>query len=158
MTKILITGMSGTGKSTVIDILAGRGYPTIETDDPGWCVPGDGDWSSPDREWIWDEDRISQLLDDHADQHLFVTRCRANQGRFYHRFDDVVVLRAPINVMLDRVRNRTPNPFGRQPDERDMITKDTGEIEPLLLQSAGLVIDTSTMQPEVIADQLESLL
>lgn len=31
MARVLITGMSGTGKSTVLDVLASRGYLTVDT-------------------------------------------------------------------------------------------------------------------------------
>lgn len=158
MTILLITGMSGTGKSTVLSILRQRGYAIAETDERGWCIPEDGDWSTPDNEWIWDEDRITALLDKHASTHLLIDGCRPNQGRFYGRFDHIIVFKAPIEVMLDRVTNRTTNPFGASANERDTIAQDKHEFEPILMRGADLVIDTSTMSPEEIADQLESLL
>ena len=34
--RILLTGMSGTGKTTALAELARRGFRTVETDDPGW--------------------------------------------------------------------------------------------------------------------------
>jgi len=33
----------------------------------------------------------------------------SNQGRFYDRFDAVVLLHAPANVLLDRISSRTTN-------------------------------------------------
>src|SRR5215470_14919911 len=36
MKRVLLTGMSGTGKSSVIRALADLGYKAIDTDD-GWC-------------------------------------------------------------------------------------------------------------------------
>ena len=36
MSRILVTGMSGTGKSSAIAELARRGYRAVDTDDPGW--------------------------------------------------------------------------------------------------------------------------
>ena len=35
MKRVLLTGMSGTGKSTVINELAARGYQAVDTDDHG---------------------------------------------------------------------------------------------------------------------------
>ena len=78
MTLVLITGMSGTGKSTVMSILHQRGYAVVETDEPGWCVPENGDWSTPDHTWIWNEQRISRVLDNHASTHVIVDGCRPN--------------------------------------------------------------------------------
>lgn len=158
MTTILITGMSGTGKSTVLNLLRSRGYSGVETDEPGWCLPADGDWSTHDKDWLWDEARIARLLDDHAGKHLFVSGCRPNQGTFYHRFDSVVVFRAPIDVVIDRVTARNNNPFGHTSSDRQAIIEDTQQFEPLLIRSADLVIDTSVSIPGDIADELEALL
>ena len=37
MTSVLITGTSGTGKSTLLDELARCGHRTLNTDEDGWC-------------------------------------------------------------------------------------------------------------------------
>ena len=36
MRRVLLTGMSGTGKSTVIRALSARGFKAVDTED-GWC-------------------------------------------------------------------------------------------------------------------------
>jgi dephospho-CoA kinase len=36
MSRILVTGMSGTGKSSALAELGRRGYRVVDTDDPGW--------------------------------------------------------------------------------------------------------------------------
>ena len=41
---------------------------------------------------------MSSLLDGHAARHLFVAGCKTNQGRFYPRFDQVVLLTATAVV------------------------------------------------------------
>ena len=38
MRRILVTGMSGTGKSSALAELARRGFRTVDTDEPGWTV------------------------------------------------------------------------------------------------------------------------
>ncbi len=38
MKRVLLTGMSGTGKTSVIRALAARGFRAVDTDD-GWCEP-----------------------------------------------------------------------------------------------------------------------
>ena len=37
MSRVLVTGMSGTGKSSALAELGRSGYRVVDTDDPGWC-------------------------------------------------------------------------------------------------------------------------
>ncbi|KAB7760537.1 MULTISPECIES: AAA family ATPase [Mycobacteriaceae] len=141
---ILVTGMSGVGKSTALCGLAERGYVTVDTDDGDWIEVVDG-------EPLWREPLIDALLNQRRDAPLFVQGTVANQWRFYDRFDAVVLLTAPTEVVLDRLRRRTNNPFGKSADERARILADIAEVEPLLRQSATHEIDTTRPLPEVIA-------
>lgn len=153
MARLLLTGMSGTGKSTVIEALARLGFDTVETDDSGWCLPAAGH----DSEWLWDEQRMARLLDAPRGKHLFVSGCRPNQGRFYDRFEHVVLLTAPIEVLLERVASRRTNPFGSHPEERAKIARDTEAVEPLLRAGADVVIDTSVTPVEAVVARLVAL-
>jgi RNase adaptor protein for sRNA GlmZ degradation len=153
MTRVLITGMSGTGKSTALEALARRGFATVETDDPGWCVPE----ASHDSDWLWDEPRIARLLEAHRDTPLFVSGCRPNQGRFYDRFEHVVLFTAPIEVIIDRVASRTTNPFGSRLEEREKIIRDTDAIEPILRAGADVVIDTGATSIDRVVATLVAL-
>ncbi|GCA97337.1 AAA family ATPase [Mycolicibacterium sp. NCC-Tsukiji] len=140
---ILVTGMSGVGKSTALAGLAQRGYATVDTDDGPWIENIDG-------EPLWREPLIDELLKQPRERPLFVQGTVANQWRFYDRFDAVVLLTAPIDVVLDRVQRRTNNPFGKNAEERARIVVDIDEIEPLLRRSATHEIDTTRPLPEVI--------
>lgn len=136
MALLFITGMSGTGKSTVLRALARRGFRAVDTDYDGWTLD--------DGEPLWDEPRMDSLLREHeaSGQPLVVSGCVRNQVPFYPRFDHVVLLHAPVEVMFERIAARADNPFGKSAAERDRIAADTAEVEPLLRESATLVIDT----------------
>ena len=56
-----------------------------------------------EREQLWREDRIDALLDEHDGGVLFISGCVANQGKFYPRFDAVVLLNAPPDLILERL-------------------------------------------------------
>jgi hypothetical protein len=66
-------------------------------------------------EWIWREERLAELLAGPGERTLYVSGCASNQGKFYDRFDAVVLLSAPAEVLLDRIENRTTNDWGRAP-------------------------------------------
>ncbi|HUH22105.1 MAG TPA: AAA family ATPase [Gaiellaceae bacterium] len=102
MRRILVTGMSGTGKSTVLAELGRRGYEVVETDEPEWM-----EWSNEDGGYVWREDRVAELLAPESEAPLFVSGTVSNQGRFYPDFDAVVLLSAPLEVLLGRIEHRT---------------------------------------------------
>lgn len=145
MAKVLITGMSGVGKTTLLDALAARGHRTVDTDYDGWTLP-DG---------LWDDPRMRSLLAENPT--IVVSGTVENQGRFYPSFDHVVLLSAPIDVMLDRVRRRTNNPYGQAAEEEAEIRAYVRDVEPLLRDGATLELD-GRRPVEELADTVEALL
>ena len=154
MPKVLVTGMSGTGKSAALQILGERGHCVVDTDTDEWShwvtLP-DG---SPD--WIWREDAIAALLASHQDGHLFVAGCKTNQGKLYPKFDHIALLSAPADVLLARIAVRTSNPYGKHSGERAQILQHLTEVEPLLRATATIEIDGTAPLSQVVR-QLENL-
>jgi dephospho-CoA kinase len=147
--------MSGTGKSTVLVELARRGHRVVDTDYGGWCeavTAPDGSFL----EQLWREDRMSALLAEDGGGPLIVSGCVSNQGKFYDRFDAVVLLSLPVDVLLKRVASRATNPFGKLPAERERIMRDLDTVEPLLRATATAEIDATQLLHEV-ADAVEEL-
>ncbi len=146
---VLVTGMSGVGKSTALGELSQRGFTTIDTDDDAWIHVVEG-------EPLWREPLIQALLDRPRDTPLFVQGTVANQVRFYERFDAIVLLSSPVDVVFARLESRTNNPFGKTEEERKRIASDIAEVEPLLRQAATHEIDTARPLAEVV-DILEGI-
>ena len=76
--RVLVTGMSGAGKSSLLDELAARGHRTVDTDYGDYFHTVDG-------ESLWREDRISALLSSAPDELpgvLFVQGTTRNQVLF----------------------------------------------------------------------------
>ena len=144
---VLVTGMSGTGKSAALTELERRGHRVIDTDDPGWIVETHTDRGP---EPLWDLDQIKTLIDGHSTGWLFIAGCVTNQGAVYDRFDAVVLLSAPVEVILDRVANRA-NPFGSTAEDRTKIANDLATFEPLLRAGADHEIVTTAPVSEVVA-------
>jgi hypothetical protein len=147
--------MSGTGKSSALAELGRRGYRVVDTDDPGWREYR-ADVESPDPvhrgEWLWVEERITRLMDSVGGRPLFVQGCVRNQSKFYDRFDAVVLLSAPAEVILDRIARRTTNDYGKTPVERAMILDDLAQVEPLLRAGCTHELDASRPLDDVVAD------
>jgi dephospho-CoA kinase len=154
MPKVLVTGMSGTGKSTAVQILGQRGHRVVDTDTDEWSHWVSSADGSPD--WIWREEAITRLLASHEHGHLFVAGCKTNQGKFYRQFDHIALLSAPASVLLARISARNSNPYGKRPEERALILHYLAEVEPRLRATATIEIDASAPISQVV-QQLEAL-
>lgn len=75
MKRVLLTGMSGVGKSTVVGELEARGYKAIDTDNGGWShwvdaetgraapAPEEGEEAWEALDWVWREERMARVLE-----------------------------------------------------------------------------------------------
>jgi broad-specificity NMP kinase len=142
--------MSGTGKSTVLAELAKRGFQVVETDDARWS-----EWSEADGGYVWREDLVAELLSRDDGATLYVSGTVSNQGRFYARFDAVVLLSAPADVLLRRIETRTTNEYGKAAEERALILGHLAEVEPLLRASCTHEIDATRPIADVVAQLVE---
>jgi dephospho-CoA kinase len=153
--RILITGISGTGKSSALVELGRLGYRVVDTDEPGsreyhpYPEPID---ELHRGEFHWVERRMTSLLDSDDGRTLFVAGGVRNQSKFYDRFDAIVLLSAPVEVMLDRVARRTTNDYGKTDLERREILADLAEVEPILRQACTHEIDASRSLDDVVTD------
>jgi dephospho-CoA kinase len=155
MSRVLVTGMSGTGKSSALAELGRRGYRVVDTGDPGWSEYREYVESSDELhrgEWLWVEERMTRLLDSDDGRSLFVEGCVRNQSKFYDRFNAVVLLSVPADVILDRIARRTTNSYGKTPLERAMILADLVEVEPLLREGCTHELDATRPLADIVAD------
>ena len=150
MKRVLLTGMSGTGKSSVVAELAARGYKAVDADD-GWCEP------LPDGRQRWREDAVDALLDAEDADVLFFAGCEENQGKFRDRFDHIVLLSAPVETLIERLDTRSGNQYGKSPHERRRFLEDVEEVEPLLRRVADHEISTIAPLEEVVASVLRAV-
>ena len=114
--RVLLTGISGTGKSTLVEELRRRGYRAYDADDHGFAEP------RADGRWGWRADLVAALLAEPGEGPLFFAGCSEEQTDL--PFDYRVLLTAPRAVIVERLRTRTSNPYGREPAERAQVLAD----------------------------------
>lgn len=161
--RILLTGMSGTGKSTVVSELAARGYNAMDADCDEfseWAeISSDSETPGtpvePNRDWLWREDRVQNLLAAEDAEVLFLSGCAENMGKFLPQFDHVVLLSAPTEVIVHRLAMRATNSYGKKPDEVARVLDLIQTVEPLLRNVADYEIDTNADLGDVVSAVLQ---
>jgi hypothetical protein len=133
----MITIRCGRGQDLIHDLTGTAGLPV-----------------EPERDWVWREDRVAELLARDGDL-LFVSGCAANMGRFLPCFDDVVLLRAPVDVIVSRLAARAPGEYGSRPDQAERVVALVDTVEPLLRRVADHEVDSSGALEDTLAAVLE---
>ena len=104
-----------------------------------------------EEDWVWREDRVRDLLSTENAGVLFVSGCASNQVLFYGQFDDIVLLTAPPEILIERLRTRTTNSYGKKPEELALVLHYQQTVEPLLRRIATLELDSSAPIPKLLA-------
>ncbi len=166
MSHYLITGCSGTGKSTLCDELVAHSYLAFDGDSvPGlarWIDVRTGhqaniDYSKPiEREryaWNWDGAILDALLVSHPD--IFLCGSADNQLEFHSRFDKVFVLTLPADQQRLRIRGRTSHNYGKQPGMEDIIIAEQEKFVEQALQLGAVAVDANPQPKLVVKTILE---
>jgi len=138
---LVISGPCGAGKSSVYEELIRRGYKAVSTD-RAWKDSADNS--------MWDEQRALSELESPEPDVLFVCGSSRNRDRFLPYFAEVFNLRIDDDTMRRRLRERTNNDFGKQPEELElMLTLNRSGARP-----AGAIDIDATQPLRQVVDEL----
>jgi broad-specificity NMP kinase len=167
--KYLITGVAGTGKSTLAKELRRRGYAAYDVEE-GFSYhinKQTGERASyptnPTPEWyeqherVFDEAVLMNLLKKHAGEPLFICSITANQAKFYPQFDKIFLLTAPDDVITYRLGTRTNNYFGRHPLELQRVIGRHQQFDDEMLAIDAQPVDSTRPIGAVADDILSSI-
>lgn len=146
--RVLITGMSGVGKSTILKHLDTE-VIKIDLDNDDWMI-----WDEEYQERVIDVSKLIKLFEVNPERNIFLIGTAINQGKIYSYLDGVITLTAPLDVMKTRIQSRTDNPFGKSEAEWAKIVADKQEFEDRIISGSDLVINTDqpievTIQPKL---------
>lgn len=115
MTAILITGVPGSGKSSVAGELSRRGYSALDADEDaslsGWVSivesgerpsEASANWFT-DHRWEWNMSRLDELIAQIGDDILFVCGSASNLEELVGRFSKVIALEIDVETLADRL-------------------------------------------------------
>ncbi len=155
--KILLTGVAGTGKSTIAKALTEKGISAIDLHD----VPGLFYWQDKvtkerveykpvnDKAWfktvdrVCDMDKLKELFAEHGDIVVAGTTGSGNQKEFLSFFDKIILLQADSESLVYRMQTRTnKSGYGKTKAEQDDNVEWQKEYDPLLLSYGAIPFST----------------
>ena len=163
--RFLITGVAGSGKSSVARELRKRGYAAYDTE-VGFSYHVNkktGEKAAypahPTLEWyeaherVFDEKVLEDLFKKHAGEDLFICSIAANQKKYYPDFAKIFLLTADDDTLVKRIEQRTDNHFGKHPLELQRII-DRHQSFDDELKAAGAVVIDSTQPMDKVVEQI----
>ncbi len=171
MKKIYVTGISGTGKTTVCEELKKRGYYAISIDETdGLCswvnretkekVTVDVELNrafTSKHKWICDIDYLKDLMSVDKDL-IFVLGVISNQEDLFGLFDKTLLLQCEPEVFLKRLNTRTNNDFGKHKDVQDHMLTWYKDFENKSLKGGAVSIDVNKPINEVVDEVIKQTL
>jgi len=157
--KIYITGVAGTGKTSIARALKEKGISAIDLDTishmenktTGEIVhwnPGASDEWIQAHDWVCDIPKLKDFLS--ISENSVVVGHTANQKDYLSLFDKIFVLSCRPETITQRIQNRTDNDFGKHPEDLARILNWNKEFTGWMLELGAEVLDGEKPLNEIV--------
>ncbi len=106
----LITGLSGTGKSSICNIMKMKGLDAIECDTEFGqhidSISGQKDPQKKQDNWVWNRSKLTAVLVHKESEDLYLFGGSMNQHEFYDRFHKIFYLYCTNKTLIKRLDER----------------------------------------------------
>lgn len=163
-----VTGISGSGKSTVCEALKHLGHVAIDADRDGfnrWVSRATGEivvdppypvppgWLGQFA-WTIDVAQVASLADESTSHVTYLCGSVENEVDAWRYFDQVVCLVADDDTVRRRLATRTTNEFGKHPDELTAVLGWNQGIEAIYRRLGAAIIDATRPLDDVVREVL----
>ena len=164
---VRVTGVSGSGKSSVCEILKDQGRIAVDADWEGFSqwvhrltgeaavnppYPAQAGWLD-DFDWKVRPEAVQSLATSMASEVGFLCGGFENHADVWPLFDRVVCLVLDEATLRDRLASRTTNHFGKHPEELRAAVRWRRVVEDLYRNCGAAIID-ATQSLEMVAAQV----
>jgi dephospho-CoA kinase len=167
MSLILITGLPGTGKTTICHELKGRGFIAYDADEDGLAHWYNNHTGLEIK--VADEARTPEFVSSHLrniplaevkrlaeqakDGHVYLSGDPENEDELRYLFEKVYAVTVDETIRQQRLAARTNNTWGKLPHERerDLIRKQESFEN---YRKYGYILVDGTLTASLIVDQL----
>ena len=174
MQLIYVTGVEGSGKSTICKYIANNGYKAVDVDKIGlsrryfkrtWKptdnLPTSSNMSHGwfnDREWKIRPSDVQKLKDSSEVGNVFICGITENFDDIRQIADKVICLTLPRDIVIERILSRENNDFGKNETELEYILRKHQNYENTNKESGSIMIDASSPLSNVDKDILKHTL
>ena len=163
---VWVTGLSGTGKSSVALRLRELGYNSVDADEDGisgWRSNPSGEIvPSPPLEqrpadwldrftWSIDVGRVEEMRREADGRLLFLAGAVENEAEILSLIDVVVCHVADAGTLRQRLATRHTNEFGKAPGDIEAVMSWLGVFEDQHENIGAVMIDATRPLPDVVA-------
>ncbi len=167
LVKIYVTGVAGSGKSSIVRALTARGVQAIDMDQglcrwenrhtggmAGWEPGRDEAWYAS-HGWMCDVPELGKILEENGD--IVVVGISSNQEEYLARFDKVFVLHCAPETVIARLNARTDSDYGKHPAEQARLLAWQKSFEAEMVGKGALPLDAERPLEEVVDDILAAM-
>jgi len=172
MKKIFITGIFGTGKTTVAKKFEDKGFKTIDIDYfpdlCSWVNKETGEKAelsnteSPDNEFIdkndykCDTNKLVKMMEE-SDETVLVFGSVGDNSDLLHLFDKVILLQCKPETLVGRLKNRDTNDFGKKKEVQERMLDWKVVFDDLMINAGAIPISTEEPPEQVVENIIKEI-